>query len=151
MKKESTILVVCVIACTFALGAADLRAQSPAPSPAGIDNYEPGPDSKPQPGVPKGKTFSFSFRGSKIFPGTSRNIGVYVPAQYKGDKPACVYVGLDGLGFSVQDAFDNLIHKGEMPVTIAVGVAPGTVASQNEKENPRFNRSVRYIVTIIIT
>ncbi len=125
-------------------GAIIVSAQSPRQSLAEIDNYEPGPDSKPQPGVPKGKTFSFKFETSKVFPGTSRTITVYVPAQYKGDKPACVYVGLDALGFGVPVVFDNLIHKGEMPVTIAIGVSPGTVASMNEKENPRFNRSLEF-------
>jgi sugar lactone lactonase YvrE/enterochelin esterase-like enzyme len=94
--------------------------------------------------VPKGKTFSFKLETSKIFPGTSRTITVYVPAQYTGDKPACVYVGLDGLGFGVTTVFDNLIHKKEMPVTIAVGVSPGIVASTNDKENPRFNRSFEF-------
>ncbi|NQT88644.1 gluconolactonase, partial [bacterium] len=121
-----------------------MDAQSPVPPPGGIDNYVPGPDSKPQPGVPKGKTFSFRFEGSKVFPGTSRHITVYVPAQYKGDKPACVYVGLDGLGFRVPVVFDNLIHKGEMPVTIAVGVSSGTVASVTGGEDPRFNRSFEF-------
>lgn len=127
------------------VGAAKALAAQPADGkPAGIDDYEPGPDSKPQPGVPKGKTFDFSFDASEIFPGTVRKITVYVPAQYTGDKPACVYVGLDGLGFGVPTVFDNLIHKGEMPVTIAVGVSPGSVASVHEKENPRFNRSFEF-------
>ena len=133
-----------ILACALVSGAARLDAQSPATPPAGIDNYEPGPDSKPQPGVPKGRTFSFKRADSKIFPGTSRTITVYVPAQYKGDKPACVYVGLDSLGFGVPVVFDNLIHKGEMPVTIAIGVSPGQVASVVEKGNPRFNRSFEF-------
>ncbi|HVX12390.1 MAG TPA: SMP-30/gluconolactonase/LRE family protein [Pirellulales bacterium] len=109
-----------------------------------IDNYEPGPDSKPQAGVPQGKSFSFHFDDSRIFPGTSRTITVYVPAKYKGDEPACVYVGLDGLGFGVPVVFDNLIHKGEMPVTIAVGISPGAVSAADKQENPRFNRSFEF-------
>jgi enterochelin esterase-like enzyme len=133
-----------VFACTVAFCDVGLKAQTPVSKRADIDNYEPGPDSKPQPGVPKGKTFSFTYEGSRIFPGTSRNITVYVPAQYKGDKPACVYVGLDGLGFGVPIVFDNLIHKGEMPVTIAIGVSPGTVVSLSGKDNPRFNRSFEF-------
>jgi len=131
-----------VLLCAF--GAANLGAQPSATKRAIIDNYEPGPDSKPQADVPKGTTFQFKFEASKIFPGTSRTITVYVPAQYRGDQPACVYVGLDSLGFNVPVVFDNLIHRGEMPVTIAIGVSPGTVASASEKENPRFNRSVEF-------
>jgi enterochelin esterase-like enzyme len=133
-----------IIVCALVFCAARADGQPVATSPAEIDSYEPGPDSKPQPGVPKGSTFSFKFADSKIFPGTSRTITVYVPAQYKGDQPACVYVGLDSLGFGVPVVFDNLIHKGEMPVTIAVGVSPGQVASVAEKENPRFNRSFEF-------
>ena len=42
-------------------------------------------------GVPKGEIVKFTFADSKIFPGTTREISIYIPAQYKGDKPACVY------------------------------------------------------------
>jgi gluconolactonase len=120
-----------------------------AAEPAGntkppIDNYEPGPDSKPQAGVPKGKTFSFKFDRSKIYPGTAREISVYVPAQYKADKPACVYVGFDNLGFNAATVFDNLINKGDMPVTIGIGVSSGTVPSADGKTDPRLNRSCEF-------
>jgi enterochelin esterase-like enzyme len=66
-----------------------------APPPA--NSYEPGPDSKAQPGVPKGEVLKFSFENSRIFPGTYRDYWVYVPAQYTPDKPACVYVNQDGI------------------------------------------------------
>ena len=54
------------------------------------DNYPAGPDSKPQPGVPKGEIIKLTFDKSKVFPGTTRDYWIYVPAQYKADKPACV-------------------------------------------------------------
>jgi arylsulfatase A-like enzyme/sugar lactone lactonase YvrE/enterochelin esterase-like enzyme len=108
------------------------------------DDYVTGPDSRKQPEVPVGKRFQFTFDSSRIFPGTSRGITVHVPAQYKADKPACVYVGLDGLGYGVPEVFDNLIHSGEMPVTIAIGVSPGSVASTKAGQNPRFNRSFEF-------
>ncbi|MGA2246047.1 MAG: SMP-30/gluconolactonase/LRE family protein [Verrucomicrobiota bacterium] len=130
-------------ACLLNAGAADAQPAGP-PRAEEIDNYQPGPDSKPQAGVPKGETFSFQLEDSKFFPGTHREITVYVPAEYKGDKPACVYVGLDGLGFEAPVVFDNLIHRGEMPVTIAIGVSSGAVASSHGEENPRFNRSFEF-------
>jgi enterochelin esterase-like enzyme len=110
------------------------------------DQYVPGPDSKHQPGVPEGKTLEFVFDHSKIYPGTSRKISVYIPAEYRADKRACVYVGLDGLGFDVNTVFDNLIYRHEMPVTIAIGVAPGVVDSVigSPAKDPRFNRSVEF-------
>jgi sugar lactone lactonase YvrE/enterochelin esterase-like enzyme len=81
---------------------------------------------------------------SKIFPGTTRTITVYVPAAYQGDKPACVYVGLDGLGFKAATVFDNLIAQHAMPVTIGVGLSPGVVESVKAPENPRFDRSFEF-------
>ncbi len=62
--------------------------------PPPSDNYLLGPDSQPHPSIAAGKTFTFPLTDSRIFPGTARTITVYVPAAYRGDKPACVYVGL---------------------------------------------------------
>src|SRR5258706_1540857 len=108
------------------------------------EQYVPGPDSEPQSDVPKGKIFEFTLEHSKIFPGTNRKITVYVPAEYAADKPACVYVGLDALAFGVPIVFDNLIHKHDMPVTIAIGISPGAVDSARPPHNPRFNRSFEF-------
>lgn len=105
--------------------------------------YQPGADSLPREGVPRGELLSFRMMGSRIYPGTSRTITVYVPAQYSGSCPACLYVGLDGLWFEAPTVFDNLIAKGEMPVTIAVGVAPGAVPGRFAS-NPRYNRSAEF-------
>lgn len=97
-----------------------------------------------QPEVAKGTTFSFTFNKSKVFPGTTRNVTVYVPAQYDGKTPACVYVNQDGLPGHVAPAFDKLIAAKEMPVTIAVGVTPGVVPAASKDALPRFNRSYEY-------
>ena len=82
------------------------------------ESYPVDPDSEAQAGVPKGEILKFTFANSKIFPGTSREISVYVPAQYKADKPACVYVNQDGIQWKAPTVFDNLIAKNKMPVTI---------------------------------
>ena len=109
------------------------------------DNYQPGPDSKPQAGVPKGEVLKFTFDQSKIYPGTTRDYWVYVPAQYQPDKPACVYVQQDGIRFEAPTVFDNLINRKELPVTIAVFVAPGVVkAADSNAALDRFNRSFEY-------
>lgn len=117
----------------------------PAPPPSTLDNqYNPGPESQPQPGVPKGKTFELIFDRSRVFPGTTRKVKVYVPAQYRGDRPVCVYVGLDDLLFEAPEVFDNLIASHEIPVMIAIGVPPGSVSSARAPENPRFDRSLEF-------
>ena len=109
------------------------------------DNYQPGPDSKLQQGVPKGEVIKLSFDKSKIFPDTVRDYWIYVPAQYNPDKPACVFVMQDGIRFEAPAAFDNLINKKEMPITVGVFVAPGIVkTTDGNRALDRFNRSFEY-------
>ena len=92
--------------------------------------------------MPKGKLTQQKPWESKIFPKTTRDWWVYVPAQYKDDQPACVMVFQDGGGYTgfVPTVFDNLIAKGEMPVTVAVFINPGT----GPGEDGRGQRSVEY-------
>src|SRR5258708_3516176 len=81
-------------------------AQQPAPAanPPSLDNqYQLGPEWQAKPGVQRGKTFEITFDHSTIFPGTSRTITVYIPAQYTAEKPACIYVSLDGIIFHTPD------------------------------------------------
>src|ERR671932_110236 len=89
------------------------------------DEYTLGPESQRHDGVPRGSVTQHTWKSS-IFPGTVRNYWVYVPAQYKPDTSAAVMVFQDGAGHVKEDGgtripvvFDNLIHKREMPVTIA--------------------------------
>src|SRR5437899_59587 len=93
------------------------------------DDYKPGADSQPQPGVPKGDVMKFSFDRSKIFPGTARDYYIYVPKLYDPAKAACLMVFQDGNGknYEAPTVFDNLIHKKELPVIIAVMVMHGKV------------------------
>jgi enterochelin esterase-like enzyme len=96
------------------------------------EDYQFGPDSQVQDGVPRGKVTKYHW-ASKIFEGTERDYWVYVPAQYDGSRPACVMVFQDGGGYVNEKGqyratvvFDNLIHKKEMPVTIGIFINPGT-------------------------
>jgi len=96
-------------------------------------------------GVPKGEILKFKFDQSKIFPGTTRDYWIYIPAQYKPDKPACVYVNQDGIQWNAPTVFDNLINNNEMPVTIGVFITPGRVlADSGDNALHRFNRSFEY-------
>jgi gluconolactonase len=137
-----------------AVAGATMVFSKPSSAAAGVESkqvisatqelYPLGPDSKPQPGVPSGKLFDFSIHESKFFPGTQRTINVYIPAQYTADRPACVWIALDGISGTLPIVFDNLIHRKEMPVTIAIGLHPGVVQSSNSPQNPRFNRSFEF-------
>lgn len=101
-------------------------------------------DDKSAGDVPKGEVTKFSFDKSKIFPGTVRDFWVYVPKQYDPAKPACVHVNQDGIQFNAPAVFDQLIHKGEMPVTIGVFVMHGRVKATSDQALDRFNRSFEY-------
>ena len=95
--------------------------------------------------VPKGELLKFTFENSKIYPGTFREISVYVPLQYRADKPACVYVNQDGVQWKAPTVFDNLIHKKEIPIIIGVFVMPGRIKSAKlEEALDRFNRSFEF-------
>ena len=128
----------CLLSASFAitlLFSATVRA---------ADDYQPGPDSKPQEGVPKGEVTKYTLENSKIFPGTTRDYWVYVPKQYDAAKPACVFVCQDGIQYNAPVVFDNLIHKKEMPVTIGVFIMHGRVQAPNDQALDRFNRSYEY-------
>ena len=112
--------------------------------PPANDNYPLTEESKPQPGVPQGKQFTFQLTDSKIFPNTVQSITVYVPAEYTPDKPAALWVQLDGIGKEITTTFDNLIAKHQIPVTIGIGVASGKVPSARGEENARLQRSYEF-------
>jgi enterochelin esterase family protein len=108
----------------------------------------------PSESVPHGKVTQHEWLESRIFPGTKRRYSVYVPAQYDGATPAALMVFQDGHAFEgtkgdfrVPIVFDNLIAKGDMPVTIAVMIDPGHTGELPEKRawQPRpANRSIEY-------
>jgi len=95
-------------------------------------------------GVPKGEVLKFTFNNSKIFPGTTRDYWIYIPSQYRADKPACVYINQDGIQWKAPTVFDNLIFNNEMPVTIGVFITPGKVLADSSNTLDRFNRSFEY-------
>jgi enterochelin esterase-like enzyme len=106
-----------------------------------VETYTPHPDSLVQLGVPKGKVIPQKKFRSRVFAGTERDWWIYVPAQYRANKPAAVMVFQDGGGPYLKNMptiFDNLINKGDMPVTVGVFINPGVFA------DGRRNRSLEY-------
>lgn len=112
--------------------------------------YLHGPDSTMQAGVPTGAVTGFEWNLSTAYPGTSRTVHVYVPAQYDQAEPAALIVFQDGEFYlnpegEVRGAIvlDNLIQRGDIPVTIGVFVDPG-VFEDIEDPDDRKNRNVEY-------
>ena len=124
-------------------------------SARGAEEYPHGPDSERHEGVPKGSVTKHLWV-SEVYPNTVREYWVYVPAQYDGKEPACVMVFQDGGGcvnekgdYRVPVVFDNLIHKGDMPVTVGIFINPGHRFEGNEPKLPgkgerSNNRSIEY-------
>ena len=108
------------------------------------DDYQPGPDSQPQPGVPLGEVRHGTFDQSKIFPGTTRDYWVYVPNGLDPARPAPVMIFQDGLQYSATNVLNNLIHKREIPPLVGIFVQPGVVKAIATNALDRFNRSYEY-------
>ncbi|MFO1044038.1 MAG: RICIN domain-containing protein [Planctomycetaceae bacterium] len=91
-----------------------------------------------------GTTKQFSFNQSKIFPGTVRDVTVFVPAQYDGKRPACVYVKTDGFNPFEQKMLETMIATKEIPVTVGVFVRPGDLPAPLKGTVGRRNRDFEY-------
>lgn len=87
----------------------------------------------------RGEVIKFTMADSQVYPGTEREILVYVPQQYDGTKPACLLVCMDGILYDATTVMDNLIASGEIPVTVGVFVNPGVVYDE-AGEVVRYNR-----------
>jgi enterochelin esterase family protein len=111
-------------------------------TPTGFDPdslYRLGPDSLEQDGVPKGDIRGPFTLPSAAYPGTQHTYWVYVPAQYTPSEPASLMVFNDGQAFKnptgnirAYNVLDNLIHRREIPVMIAVFINPGRRPDQPE-------------------
>jgi S-formylglutathione hydrolase FrmB len=119
----------CVLA-SVACATSAVAGEAPASRQPG--EYPLTADSLPQPGVPQGRLEGpFELR-STVIAGTVRRYWIYVPAQYKGDAEANLLVFQDGQratnptgSLRIPQVLENLIHKGDIPVTIGVFVTPG--------------------------
>jgi iron(III)-enterobactin esterase len=158
-------------------GAAGSGGSVPDVSAEGDGDIEVGPTYTKDPnlneqGNPKGKKFSFSMSSadSAIFKGDdatltspgpfSRNITVYVPAQYKDGTEAAVLIIHDGPGpiDSISRALDNLTVSTDplkkLPPFVAVAVAHGGGDSKGSERGLEYDtmsdRYSRFIDTEVL-
>jgi enterochelin esterase-like enzyme/sugar lactone lactonase YvrE len=117
-------------------------AGSPIPTETAPVSYVP-PSIKPE-DVLQGQVKQCTFTQSAIFPGTVRDVAVFIPAQYDGSKPACVYVKTDGYNPREKTLLETLIATKEMPVTIGVFVKPGNLPATVKNTLGRRNRCFEY-------
>jgi len=148
------VFAICAELLALTAYAADLKlpeAVAPLRKPG---DYQLGPDSLPQPGVPQGKLEGPLLFRSKVLTNTVRRYWIYSPAQYSPDQPANVLVFQDGQratnpegALRVPQVLDNLIHRKEIPVTIGIFITPGQRGDEYpanlEMRNPN-NRAAEY-------
>ena len=87
----------------------------------------------------RGEVIKFVMNESLRYPGTEREVLVYVPQQYRDTAPACLLVCMDGILYDATTVLDNLIASGEMPITIGVFINPGVVYDE-DRNVVRYNR-----------
>jgi Putative esterase len=94
---------------------------------------------------------------SRVFAGTNRRYWVYVPAQYTASEPASLMVFQDGHMYLDPEGeiraavvFDNLIHRGEVPVTIGVFVDPGEPENRNLEYDAFSDAYANFLLTEIL-
>ena len=134
MKKKISLLGLLLLAISsFAQQAYNVRAPY---DPATVKMEEKD----------RGEILKLSINDSQLYPGTEREIQVYVPRQYKSKQAACLLVCMDGILYDATTVMDNLIASGEMPVTIGVFVNPGVVYDE-DREVVRYNRCKEFDAT----
>lgn len=95
--------------------------------------YNPCEEAFPADDVPRGEVRQFSgWDQTDVFPGTVRDVSIYIPSQLSGASEPNVIVFNDGQAYADETGpvraplvLDSLIHAGEIPPTVGVFVMPG--------------------------
>lgn len=117
-------------------------------STPGDRQYHPAPEAFVAEGVARGQVSAHAgWTGSRVFPGTRRDLWIYTPAGFDPTGPApALMVFNDGAGYLNRDGpvrasavFDTLIAAGEMPPTIGVFVMPGQLDGAPHQRNIEYD------------
>lgn len=120
-------------------------------------SYPLPPEATDEDGAPVGAVSSGKLTNSTIHNGASHDYWVYVPQQYDATKPAALMVFFDGDWFQdtggayrVTKVLDNLIARGDMPVTITVFVDPGVRPDDKSNRQKEYDipdgKNVRFVL-----
>jgi enterochelin esterase-like enzyme len=88
--------------------------------------YNPPAEATRKPGVPQAVLDHFVYDTSTVFPNTSRNVDIFIPAQYAPGTPVPFMVIQDGdeqlQSFHTDVVMENLIFQKRLPVMAAIFV-----------------------------
>lgn len=114
-----------------------------------VSDYRLSPDSKPQSGVPAGEYLHFRWASHTVYPGVERSVYLYLPHGAQEAESVNIVVFQDGVSYvgpqvQATTVLDNLIHKGEIPMTIGLFVNSGEVGPGYPIFGGSDNRSIEY-------
>jgi enterochelin esterase-like enzyme len=88
--------------------------------------YNPPPEATLMPGTPPAMQDKFVYNTSKVFPGSSRDVDIFIPAQYVPGTPVPFIIIQDGNeqlnAYKTDVVLMNLIHQKRLPVMAAIFV-----------------------------
>lgn len=129
----------------------------PALNHPGDASYHPCPEAFPGPEIPSGEVIRHAgSEGARVYPGTTRDLFVYVPARLDRTRPANLIVFNDGVGYlsrrgSVRAGLvlDTLHAKQAIEPTVGVFVNPGRPIGSEPSRTPAYDaasmqRSLEY-------
>jgi enterochelin esterase family protein len=115
--------------------------------------YDPPPEATVKDGVPRGKLQTFPWT-STMFADTTRDISVYIPAQYQPGSEAALLVLQDGpsylKNFKLDAVLDNLIARKQVPVMIAVFIANGGRPHRSQEYDTLNTAYARFVLEEIL-
>jgi len=117
--------------------------------------YHACPEAFPDASIPPGNVTKYAdWNGSRIYPGTLRDLFVYTPAQLTPQQHAQLIVFNDGVGYlsrrgpvRAAQVLDSLHAASDIEPTVAVFVNPGRpdcIAQAQEREAAMRQRSIEY-------
>ncbi|HEY3799267.1 MAG TPA: alpha/beta hydrolase-fold protein [Caulobacteraceae bacterium] len=139
-------------------GRANREIRNAATAP-GDRQYNPCPEASVPEGTPRGTVRSFrEWSGSKVYPGTKRDIWIYTPPGFDPTGPApALAVFQDGAGYVNREGsvrapavFDTLLAASEMAPTVGVFVNPGQLESTPHQRSLEYDTvSDRYVSFVL--
>jgi enterochelin esterase-like enzyme len=112
-------------------------------------DYALSADSLAQAGVPTGQLYRFRWTSHTVYPGVERNVWLYLPHAIAEHQNVNLLVCQDGPYYfgpliNATTVLDNLIHRGEIPMTAGLFVAPGETGPGIPIYGGGDNRSFEY-------
>jgi enterochelin esterase-like enzyme len=114
-----------------------------------VSDYRLTLESLPRDDVPPGKYLHFRWTSHTVYPGVQSSIYLYLPHGAEEAESVNLLVCLDGL-YYVSDqcrattVLDNLVHSGEIPMTIGLFHNPGEAGPGYPIYGGTTNRAVEY-------